>query len=85
MPVRIPKYKILGIVRKGLRVVPEIGAEFDFTSEEITEINAANPEALDQRDIDHEATTAPKLTEAEKAEAEKAEAEKAKAEKAKAL
>lgn len=45
MALRIPKVKII-LSRKGVRVSPEIGKPFEFTAEEISDIQGSNPDAL---------------------------------------
>lgn len=85
MPIRIVKCKIVGIKREGKAVEPTINAKFNFTADEVAEIDLANPDALVKPvgDAEEEPAT-PKLTKAEakaKADEEKAAAkEKADAE-----
>lgn len=45
MPLKMPAQNIK-VVRDGQPVWPEIGKPFDFTDDEISEIEEANPEAL---------------------------------------
>lgn len=45
MPKRIPRSTII-LHRDGVRTIPKIGTAFDFTKEEIAEIDAVNPDAL---------------------------------------
>lgn len=45
MPKRIPVQTII-LHREGKRVVPEIGKSFNFTVDELADINAVNPKAI---------------------------------------
>lgn len=45
MPKRIVKDTIV-LYREGKQVVPEVGKLFDFTAEELSNINKANPAAV---------------------------------------
>lgn len=46
MPKRIVKDTIV-LYREGKQVVPEVGKLFDFTAEELSNINKANPAAVE--------------------------------------
>jgi hypothetical protein len=63
MPFRIPRVKIV-MSRKGVRFAPEIGKQFDFTSEEIADITSANPDALDKVTTSNEIGTGNKTDDA---------------------
>ena len=45
MPKRIPVNTIM-LHREGKPLVPDIGKVFDFTAEELADINAVNPDAV---------------------------------------
>ena len=45
MPKRIPIQRII-VQRDGKQVVPEIGQAYDFTAEELDDINRMNPDAI---------------------------------------
>ena len=65
MPKRIVKDTIV-LYRNGKQVVPEIGKEFDFTSDELKEINKLNKVA-----VEHIVTTDPAPMETAKVPSEK--------------
>lgn len=50
MPKRIPA-QVIVVVRKGARVEPKIGEPFDFTAEEIEQVERLNPDAFDKRAV----------------------------------
>lgn len=56
MPIRIPKQTIR-LVRDGENVTPDIGEPFDFTADELADINAVNPDAI-RKPIDETSTPA---------------------------
>lgn len=45
MPLRTPTQSVI-VMRGTKRVTPEIGKPFEFTKEEIEQIDAMNPDAL---------------------------------------
>jgi hypothetical protein len=45
MPKRVPLQTIV-VHREGKRVVPALGEAFDFTAEEVEDINRVNPDAF---------------------------------------
>lgn len=45
MPKRIPTDLVI-LYRDGKQIVPEVGKEFDFTTDELTSIAKSNPKVL---------------------------------------
>lgn len=79
MPTRIPKVSIV-VVRKGEQIVPKINEPFDFTKEELADIEALGSDYLvpeldvtgDTGEGAEAGATGKKLTKAQLAAAEKA-------------
>ena len=79
MPKRIPLQRVI-VQREGKQIVPPLGDEFDFTAEEIEDINRMNPDAV-RKVIVEDKELAKQLAAEQKAAADKQKADEAAAKK----
>lgn len=73
MPKRVPVQTIV-VTRDGKRVTPKIGDAFDFTAEELDDINRVNPDAV-RKVVIEDKLLEKEFTQDEKDAAAKAEAD----------